>query len=225
MTFLASLPELKGDLWRSDKILGARIHLVLRLLPFALSKFTTSCIIADVCPYLRRCCDHEAKHVVKAAHVAYVSVFHARSELNEQLFPEYLRMSLELYPVSTPLEPLVAAVGLVTKFGEAGSELALFIARELSEKVKSMDAVPPPTGTEDPPVEPLRRLFFQLITLVDFSLIPVIQDILEDAVFDSADPITRARRYETLAFTVMRCPDYARKPMMVNWVMEMNSKL
>ena len=65
MAFLASLPELAGDAWRGDKILGARMHLILRLLPFALSKFTTPRIIVDVCPYVRRCCDHEAKHVVK----------------------------------------------------------------------------------------------------------------------------------------------------------------
>ena len=225
MAFLASLPELAGDAWRGDKILGARMHLILRLLPFALSKFTTPRIIVDVCPYVRRCCDHEAKHVVKAAHVAYVGIFHARPELNGQLFPDYLRMSLERYPASTPFEPLVAAVGLVTKFGEAGSELALFVARELSEKVKNMDAAPPTMSSEDPPVEPLRRLLFQLVTLVDFPLIPVIQDILEDAVLDSSDPFTRARRHETLAYTVMRCPDYARKPMMVDWVMQMNSKL
>ena len=179
-----------------------------------------------MCPYIRQCCDHDSKTVVKAAHVVYVGIFHVCPELNDEVFPEYMRMALERYPASTPLEPFIAAVGLVTKFGEAGSEIALFIAQKLIQKVRIMDAATteaPPAS--DPPVEALRRLLFQLVTLVDFPLIPAIQEMLQDAVLSTVDPGARENQYQTLAYTVMRCPDYARKPMCVDWIMAMSSKL
>ena len=178
-----------------------------------------------VCPYIRQCCDHDSKTVVKAAHVVYVGIFHVCPELNDEVFPEYMCMALERYPTSTPLEPFIAAVGLVTKFGEAGSEIALFIAQKLIQKVRIMDAATteaPPAS--DPPVEALRRLLFQLVTLVDFPLIPAIQEMLQDAVLSTVDPGARENQYQTLAYT-MRCPDYARKPMCVDWIMAMSSKL
>ncbi|CEF97675.1 unnamed product [Ostreococcus tauri] len=225
LAFVDALPVLEGDAWHEDEMLASRIHLALRLLPFTISKLSVGTLLERVLPYVRACCDHAISHVVKAAHVAYVSIFHAHPELNDRLFPEYLNMALERYPTSTPLEPLIAAVGLATRFGEPGSRIALHIANELSGKVKSMDAMPTPVGSTDPPVEPLRRLLFQLVTLVDFPLIPAIQDILQDTVLDGADAQTRSRRHQTLAYTVMRCPDYARKPLMVDWVLRMSSKL
>jgi len=225
LAFLENMPALT-DSWASDEVLGARIHLALRLLPFILSKVSRTRVLHAVCPYVRQCCDHESKTVVKAAHVVYVGIFHVCPELNDEVFPEYMRMALERYPASTPLEPLIAAVGLVTKFGEAGSEIALFIAQKLIEKVRSMDvAATEAPSASDPPVEALRRLLFQLVTLVDFPLIPAIQAMLQDAVLSTADPGARVNQYQTLAYTVMRCPDYARKPMCVDWIMSMSSKL
>ena len=225
LAFLENLPIL-ADSWASDNVLGARIHLSLRLLPFILSKVSHARVMRAVCPYIRQCCDHDSKTVVKAAHVVYVGIFHVCPELNDEVFPEYMRMALERYPASTPLEPFIAAVGLVTKFGEAGSEIALFIAQKLIQKVRIMDAATteaPPAS--DPPVEALRRLLFQLVTLVDFPLIPAIQEMLQDAVLSTVDPGARENQYQTLAYTVMRCPDYARKPMCVDWIMAMSSKL
>lgn len=225
MALLDSLPALAGPSWQDDEMLSSRVHLALRLLPFAVSRFSVKTIIDRVIPYVRQCCEFSLHHVVKAAHVAYVAIFHAHPELNESLFPEYLRMALERYPASTPVEPLIAAVGLATRFGQPGSRIAIHIASEISQKVKSMDSLPPAPSASDPPAEPLRRLLFQLITLVDFPLIPVIQDILQDAVLDGSDSQTRSKRHQTLAYTVMRCPDYARKSLMVDWVMRMTSKL
>lgn len=225
MALLDSLPALAGPAWQDDELLSSRVHLALRLLPFAVSRFSAKIILERVIPYVRQCCDFSSHHIVKAAHVAHVAIFHAHPELNNNLFPEYLRLALDRYPASTPIEPLIAAVGLATRFGERGSRIALHIASELFQKVRSMDDSPSELSTSDPPVEPLRRLLFQLITLVDFPLIPAIQDILRDAVLDGPDSQTRSKRHQTLAYTVMRCPDYARKSLMVDWVMRMTSKL
>lgn len=54
------------------------------------------------------------------------------------------------------LELFVVVVGLVIKFGEVGSELAFFVAREFFEKVKNMDAALLMMSLEDLLVEFLR---------------------------------------------------------------------
>ena len=223
LAFVDSIPELPVE---TDEASNGMLHLTLRLLPFVISKLSAHVVLDKVEPFARACCSRDASsHIVKAAHVAYVTVFHAFPDLHERLFPPYLRVSLDRYPASTPLEPLVAAIGLITKFGKPGSSLALSVARELTAKVNAMDDGPPAQGPEDPPVEPLRRLLFQLVTIVDFPNVPAIQDIVQDAILAHADPAIRLRRHQTLAYTVMLCPDYARKPMIVDWVMRMSSKL
>jgi len=222
LEFMDSIPELPVEM---DEASNGRLHLTLRLLPFVISKLSAHVVLDKAEPFVRTCCSHNSSHIVKAAHVTYVTIFHAFPDLHEQLFPPYLRISLERYPASTPLEPLVAAIGLVTKFGKPGSLLALRLAHELTAKINAMDDGPPAQGPEDPPVEPLRRLLFQLVTIVDFPNVPAIQDVVQDAILAHADPAIRVRRHQTLAYTVMLCPDYARKPMIVDWVMRMSSKL
>jgi len=131
----------------------------------------------------------------------------------------------------TPIEPFIAAVGIVTKLGDAGNDLGVVIAQEIAAKVQRMDVSPDAsssgaaTDRRDPPVEPLRRLLFQLITLVDFPLVTPVMDIIQRAVLEAPDRSTRATRHRALAFTVMRCPDYARKPSIVDWVVALSSKL
>ena len=232
VVFLSMLPDdISNEFWRSDGVLSARIHLTLRFLPFITSKLSSERIVYAVVPFVHACCTHELKHVVKAAHVAYVGIFHARPDLHVSLFPRYLRAALDAYPAMTPIEPFIAAVGIVTKLGDAGNDLGVVIAQEIAAKVQRMDVSPDAsssgaaTDRRDPPVEPLRRLLFQLITLVDFPLITPVRDIIQRAVLEAPDRSTRATRHRALAFTVMRCPDYARKPSIVDWVVALSSKL
>ena len=232
VAFLSMLPDdISNEFWRSDGVLSARIHLTLRFLPFITSKLSSERIVHAVVPIVHACCTHELKHVVKAAHVAYVGIFHARPDLHVSLFPRYLRAALDAYPAMTPIEPFIAAVGIVTKLGDAGNDLGVVIAQEIAAKVQRMDVSPDTSSSGaatdrlDPPVEPLRRLLFQLITLVDFSLITSVRDIIQRAVLEAPDRSTRAARHRALAFTVMRCPDYARKPSIVDWVVALSSKL
>lgn len=232
VAFLSMLPDdISNEFWRSDGVLSARIHLTLRFLPFITSKLSSERIVHAVVPFVHACCTHELKHVVKAAHVAYVGIFHARPDLHVSLFPPYLRAALDAYPAMTPIEPFIAAVGIVTKLGDAGNDLGVVIAQEIAAKVQRMDVSPDAsssgaaTDRRDPPVEPLRRLLFQLITLVDFPLITPVRDIIQRAVLEAPDRSTRAARHRALAFTVMRCPDYARKPSIVDWVVALSSKL
>jgi hypothetical protein len=232
VAFLSMLPDdISNEFWRSDGVLSARIHLTLRFLPFITSKLSSERIVHAVVPIVHACCTHELNHVVKAAHVAYVGIFHARPDLHVSLFPRYLRAALDAYPAMTPIEPFIAAVGIVTKLGDAGNDLGVVIAQEIAAKVQRMDVSPDTSSSGaatdrlDPPVEPLRRLLFQLITLVDFSLITSVRDIIQRAVLEAPDRSTRAARHRALAFTVMRCPDYARKPSIVDWVVALSSKL
>ena len=232
VVFLSMLPDdISNEFWRSDGVLSARIHLTLRFLPFITSKLSSERIVYAVVPFVHACCTHELKHVVKAAHVAYVGIFHARPDLHVSLFPRYLRAALDAYPAMTPIEPFIAAVGIVTKLGDAGNDLGVVIAQEIAAKVQRMDVSPDAsssgaaTDRRDPPVEPLRRLLFQLITLVDFPLVTPVMDIIQRAVLEAPDRSTRATRHRALAFTVMRCPDYARKPSIVDWVVALSSKL
>ena len=226
VAFVSVLPDVSEDM--SDDVASARVHLALRLLPFVAPKLSSSRIVRDVVPFVDACCLHERKHVLKAAHVAYAGIFYAHPELHGALVPKYVRSSLENYPAKTPIEPFIAAVAIITKLGDAGSDLGVLIAREISEKVRFMDAEAadaPLAADRDPPVEPLRRLLFQLITLVDFPLIPVVRDIVQDAVFAARDRSTRVRLHRELASVVARCPDYARKPAFVDWILRLSSKL
>jgi hypothetical protein len=60
---------------------------------------------------------------------------------------------------------------------------------------------------------------------VDFPLITPVRDIIQRAVLGAPDRQTRAAHHRALAFAVMRCPDYARKPSIVDWVIALSSKL
>lgn len=147
-----------GVAWRDDEVFGTRLHLLLRLLPYAAPRIgrtvgpdphppqahaaptTTSsssfeCAAASLLtlralPAALRCLHHPRAAVVRAAHVAHVAVFRAHPALHDAAFPPYLEAALMNFPTSTPAEPFVAAVGTVAKYGHPGrGQVTILYAR------------------------------------------------------------------------------------------------
>ena len=100
--------------WRDDVVFGTRVHLLLRLFPYAAGNVPTTILRLRAMPCANRCLAHPRAAVVRAAHVAHVAAFRAGGvAVAREWFPEYVAKSLEGFPLSTPLEPFAAALSAV----------------------------------------------------------------------------------------------------------------
>ena len=100
--------------WRDDVVFGTRVHLLLRLFPYAAGNVPATILRLRAMPCANRCLAHPRAAVVRAAHVAHVAAFRAGGvAVAREWFPEYVAKSLEGFPLSTPLEPFAAALSAV----------------------------------------------------------------------------------------------------------------
>ena len=168
-----------GVAWRDDDVFGTRLHLLLRLLPFAApgpipfggggggdrpedepsrrrfasvsgSEFA-SCSLSRAMPTALRCVGHPRAAIARAAHVAHVGAFRTHPETHEVWFLPYLDAALERFPGSTPGEPFVAAVGTVAQRGSPGSRLAVEAARRVVRRAEALDALASVAGSNPDP--------------------------------------------------------------------------
>ena len=152
-----------GVAWRDDDVFGTRLHLLLRLLPFAAAgpvhlgdngggdrtedepsrrRFASgsgSGSLSRAMPTALRCVGHPRAAIARAAHVAHVAAFRSHPETHEVWFLPYLDAALERFPGNTPGEPFVAAVGAVAQRGSPGSRLAVEAARRVVRRAKALD--------------------------------------------------------------------------------------
>jgi hypothetical protein len=122
-------------------VLGTRLHLLLRLLPYAAPRVADplSSLAFRALPTASRCLHHPRNAISRAAHVAHVAVFRAHPSLHAAAFPPYLAAALAGFPATTPAEPFVAAVGTVAKHGVPGSRLAARAARMIGARAAELD--------------------------------------------------------------------------------------
>ena len=100
--------------WRDDVVFGTRVHLLLRLFPYAAGNVPATILRLRAMPCANRCLAHPRAAVVRAAHVAHVAAFRAGGvAVAREWFPGYVAKSLEGFPLSTPLEPFAAALSAV----------------------------------------------------------------------------------------------------------------
>lgn len=166
-----------GVAWRDDDVFGTRLHLLLRLLPFAApgpvplggggggdrpedetsrrrfasasgSEFAS---LSRAMPTALRCVGHPRAAIARAAHVAHVAAFRSHPETHEVWFLPYLDAALERFPGSTPGEPFVAAVGTAAQRGSPGSRLAVEAARRVVRRAEALDALASVAGSNSDP--------------------------------------------------------------------------
>lgn len=269
--------------WRDDDVFGTRLHLLLRLLPYAAPRIdrsvdrplllpghqaaaaadtpddyrqlsASSPLVMRALPAALRCMRHPRSAIVRAAHVAHVAVFRTHPALHAVSFPPYLDTALANFPGSTPAESFVAAVNAVATHGEPGSYLIVTAARRLVARAGELDReantslssyISPALSGEAATAAAiaaagsatLRRLVFNLMTLVDHHLVPELQAVAEAAVLsvgrsgvgsggNIGDIGTgRMAAYEDLVAGVLSGGDYARKAASVEWALRLRSRI
>jgi hypothetical protein len=76
-----------GVAWRDDDALGSRVHLLMRLLPYAAPRVPLHeglCVLsARALPCVERCLAHGRDAIVRAAHVAIVAVFRTHASVHD----------------------------------------------------------------------------------------------------------------------------------------------
>lgn len=170
-----------GVAWRDDDVFGTRLHLLLRLFPFAApgpdslgdgggerlgdessrrrfgngyGSASRGSALSRAMPAALRCVGHPRAAIARAAHVAHVAAFRSHAELHEVWFLPYLDAALERFPGNTPGEPFVAAVGTVARRGRPGSRLAAEAARRVVRRAEALDALANVAGSNPNP-EPI----------------------------------------------------------------------
>ena len=118
-----------GVAWRDDDVFGTRLHLLLRLFPFAApgpdslgdgggerlgdessrrrfgngyGSASRGSALSRAMPAALRCVGHPRAAIARAAHVAHVAAFRSHAELHEVWFLPYLDAALERFPGNTP---------------------------------------------------------------------------------------------------------------------------